>query len=237
MPEPRSRNLGSPDQIVEFENITVEQVDLGDITVGRITLQPGWRWYDARPAACRRRLVRGAARGRGALGPLRDHHPRRHEARVRNRRRVRDPARPRRLHDRRRAVRAGRVDGAAHVHRVQPHGDVGPHACHPPLHRHRGFDRDSHSNRGQGLARASSRPTTRPHAPRSSGTTGVEVNTTGDGLLAGSTGRRRRCVVPSAIRQTAEREGSRSARASTSAKWRSSAPTSAASRCTRRRGS
>jgi class 3 adenylate cyclase len=46
VPEPRARNLGSPDQIVEFENITVEQVDLGDITVGRITLLPGWRWYD-----------------------------------------------------------------------------------------------------------------------------------------------------------------------------------------------
>jgi class 3 adenylate cyclase len=46
MPEPRVRSLEAPDQVVEFERITVEQVDLGDFTVGRITLQPEWRWYD-----------------------------------------------------------------------------------------------------------------------------------------------------------------------------------------------
>ena len=46
MPEPRVRNLDQPDQTVEFERITVEQVDIGDFTVGRITIQPGWRWYD-----------------------------------------------------------------------------------------------------------------------------------------------------------------------------------------------
>ena len=46
MPEPRARNLDRPDQIVEFERITVQQVELGDFTVGRITLLPGWRWYD-----------------------------------------------------------------------------------------------------------------------------------------------------------------------------------------------
>lgn len=46
MPEPRIRSLQQPDHTVEFERITVEQVDLGDFTVGRITIQPGWRWYD-----------------------------------------------------------------------------------------------------------------------------------------------------------------------------------------------
>jgi class 3 adenylate cyclase len=30
--------------------MTVEQVDLGDITVGRLTMEPGWRWFeDVRP--------------------------------------------------------------------------------------------------------------------------------------------------------------------------------------------
>jgi len=46
VPEPRVRNLQQPDHTVEFERITVEQVDLGDFTVGRITIQPGWRWYE-----------------------------------------------------------------------------------------------------------------------------------------------------------------------------------------------
>jgi class 3 adenylate cyclase len=46
VPEPRARNLQHPDQTVEFERITVQQVDLGDFTVGRLTLAPGWRWYD-----------------------------------------------------------------------------------------------------------------------------------------------------------------------------------------------
>lgn len=46
MPEPRSRSLREPDQTVEYPLIVIEQVDLGDITVGRMTLQPGWRWYD-----------------------------------------------------------------------------------------------------------------------------------------------------------------------------------------------
>jgi class 3 adenylate cyclase len=46
VPQARARNLGLPDATVEFPNIIVQQVDLGDITVGRVTLQPGWRWYD-----------------------------------------------------------------------------------------------------------------------------------------------------------------------------------------------
>ena len=46
VPEPRVRNLGQPDQTVAFDKLTVEQVDLGDTTVGRLTMQPGWRWYD-----------------------------------------------------------------------------------------------------------------------------------------------------------------------------------------------
>jgi class 3 adenylate cyclase len=48
--EAHGRNLGRPDQVVEFPRISVEQVDLGDLTVGRTTMQPGWRWStDVRP--------------------------------------------------------------------------------------------------------------------------------------------------------------------------------------------
>jgi class 3 adenylate cyclase len=44
MAEARSKNLDSPDEIVEFPGVTVHQVDLGDVTVGRLTLAPDWRW-------------------------------------------------------------------------------------------------------------------------------------------------------------------------------------------------
>jgi class 3 adenylate cyclase len=39
-----------PDDTVRFPRLTVEQVDLGDVTVGRLTMEPGWRWSeDVRP--------------------------------------------------------------------------------------------------------------------------------------------------------------------------------------------
>jgi class 3 adenylate cyclase len=50
VPEPQAKNLARPDDRIEFPRLTLEQVDLGDITVGRITAAPGWRWYeDVRP--------------------------------------------------------------------------------------------------------------------------------------------------------------------------------------------
>lgn len=42
---PRVKHLGDPDEVIEFPGIVVRQVDLGDITVGHLELQPGWRWY------------------------------------------------------------------------------------------------------------------------------------------------------------------------------------------------
>lgn len=45
MPEARAKNLTSPDETLEFPGIKVQQVDLGDVTVGRIVTQPGWRWF------------------------------------------------------------------------------------------------------------------------------------------------------------------------------------------------
>jgi class 3 adenylate cyclase len=44
MGEVRAKNLMSPDETLEFDGITVQQVEIGDLTVGRIVTQPGWRW-------------------------------------------------------------------------------------------------------------------------------------------------------------------------------------------------
>lgn len=38
------RNLSRPDEVLEFPGVKAELVELGDLTVGRITAQPGWRW-------------------------------------------------------------------------------------------------------------------------------------------------------------------------------------------------
>ena len=44
------KNLDRPDTKVELPRITVQQVDLGDITVGLTHVEPGWRWSnDVRP--------------------------------------------------------------------------------------------------------------------------------------------------------------------------------------------
>jgi len=45
MVEARAKNLTNPDETLEFPGIKVQQVDLGDLTVGRIVTDPGWRWY------------------------------------------------------------------------------------------------------------------------------------------------------------------------------------------------
>ena len=45
MVEPRVKHLTSPDETLQFPGIKVQQVDVGDLTVGRIVIEPGWRWY------------------------------------------------------------------------------------------------------------------------------------------------------------------------------------------------
>ncbi|MGB6208270.1 adenylate/guanylate cyclase domain-containing protein [Mycobacterium sp.] len=50
MGEVRAKSLMSPDETLEFPGIKVQQVDVGDLTIGRIVTQPGWRWSsDVRP--------------------------------------------------------------------------------------------------------------------------------------------------------------------------------------------
>ncbi len=44
MAEGPAKNLSAPDEVLEFPGVTAQLVELGDVTVGRITTQPGWRW-------------------------------------------------------------------------------------------------------------------------------------------------------------------------------------------------
>jgi hypothetical protein len=49
--EMQSRNLDkNPDDIRKFSNGKIELANLGDATIGRITLEPGWKWSkDVKP--------------------------------------------------------------------------------------------------------------------------------------------------------------------------------------------
>jgi len=38
------KNFGKPDEVREFPHGKLEMVKLGDASVGRAVLQPGWRW-------------------------------------------------------------------------------------------------------------------------------------------------------------------------------------------------
>jgi class 3 adenylate cyclase len=40
------RNLGKPDEVIEFPLVKVRVVDLGDITVGHFVHEPGWSWRE-----------------------------------------------------------------------------------------------------------------------------------------------------------------------------------------------
>jgi class 3 adenylate cyclase len=45
------KSVDQPDEVVDFPNIRTDIVHLGDLTVGRMVNQPGWRWSkDVRPA-------------------------------------------------------------------------------------------------------------------------------------------------------------------------------------------
>jgi class 3 adenylate cyclase len=44
MPEVLHKNLDHPDEVVEFDRVVSQLVDLGDLTVARMVAEPGWRW-------------------------------------------------------------------------------------------------------------------------------------------------------------------------------------------------
>jgi hypothetical protein len=52
MANTETKNLSSPDEIRTFNKGKVELVNIGKGVVGRLTLQPGWRWStDVKPIA------------------------------------------------------------------------------------------------------------------------------------------------------------------------------------------
>jgi class 3 adenylate cyclase len=44
MPEAVSKSFETPDKVIEFSNLVARTVELGDLTVGHIVSEPGWRW-------------------------------------------------------------------------------------------------------------------------------------------------------------------------------------------------
>jgi hypothetical protein len=44
MPDAAAKSLDRPDEVVEFPGTRARLVDLGDLTVGEIVTEPGWRW-------------------------------------------------------------------------------------------------------------------------------------------------------------------------------------------------
>lgn len=42
--EPWFKSLRSPDEVIRLPGIVEDVVDLGDVTVGRVVQEPGWRW-------------------------------------------------------------------------------------------------------------------------------------------------------------------------------------------------
>ena len=44
MAKVEQRSFGSPDEVRKFENGRMELINIGGGVVGRLTLEPGWRW-------------------------------------------------------------------------------------------------------------------------------------------------------------------------------------------------
>jgi hypothetical protein len=52
MPQAERRTFGAPDEVRTFERGRVELVNIGGGVVGRLVLEPGWRWSEhVRPIA------------------------------------------------------------------------------------------------------------------------------------------------------------------------------------------
>ena len=50
--ETEQKTFAQPDEVREFPNGKIEIVSIGDAEVGRLTLEPGWRWSnDVKPIA------------------------------------------------------------------------------------------------------------------------------------------------------------------------------------------
>ncbi len=69
MPKLEKKNLAKPDGAKELPKTKIEWIDVGDLTLGRVTLQPGWKWSaDMRPLmnteTCQRRHTHYVLSGR-----------------------------------------------------------------------------------------------------------------------------------------------------------------------------
>ncbi len=47
MKKPETKNFGKPDEVREFANGKVEVLKIGDASIGRAVLKPGWKWSTA----------------------------------------------------------------------------------------------------------------------------------------------------------------------------------------------
>lgn len=43
----QKRNLGNPEEIREFPKGKIELVTIGNVTCGKLTFQPGWKWSES----------------------------------------------------------------------------------------------------------------------------------------------------------------------------------------------
>jgi class 3 adenylate cyclase len=51
-PRPQIKNFDDPDEVLTVDHAVADTVQVGDLTVGRLVLQPGWRWSEhVRPTA------------------------------------------------------------------------------------------------------------------------------------------------------------------------------------------
>ena len=51
-PRPQVKNLAAPDEVISLEKALAHTVEVGDLTIVRLVLQPGWRWSEhVRPVA------------------------------------------------------------------------------------------------------------------------------------------------------------------------------------------
>ena len=70
------KNFDDPDEVIDVPSVRVQVVDLGDLTVGRMVNEPGWRWSThmkpvVRTDYCMHAHIGFLARGRVA-GEYRD---------------------------------------------------------------------------------------------------------------------------------------------------------------------
>jgi mannose-6-phosphate isomerase-like protein (cupin superfamily) len=51
-PQPQLRNFDDPDEVLALDHAVADTVQVGDLTIGRLVLQPGYRWSEhVRPTA------------------------------------------------------------------------------------------------------------------------------------------------------------------------------------------